>query len=49
MTPDQMRQAAGQASAHLSAQEKYKLDGANTLKAEGNQLHSSNQYAAAIE
>ena len=49
MTPDQMRHAAGQASAHLSAQEKYKLDGASRLKAQGNQLHSSKQYAAAIE
>ena len=49
MTPDQLKQAAGQASASLSAREKYQLDGANSLKAAGNQLHSSKQYAAAIE
>ena len=49
MTPDQMRQAAGQAGASLSAQEKYKFDAANKLKADGNQLHSSKQYGAAIE
>lgn len=49
MTPDQLKQAAGQASASLSAQEKYQLDGANSLKAAGNQLHSSKQYAAAID
>lgn len=48
MTPDQFKQAASQASANLSATEKYQLDGANTLKAAGNQLHSSKQYAAAI-
>lgn len=49
MTPDQLKQAASQASANLSAHEKYQLDGANSLKASGNQLHSSKQYAAAIE
>lgn len=49
MTPDQLKQAAGQASASLSAREKYQLDGANSLKVAGNQLHSSKQYAAAIE
>lgn len=49
MTPDQLKQAAGQASASLSAHEKYQLDGANSLKAAGNQLHSSKQYAAAID
>ncbi|KAL0031159.1 hypothetical protein WJX77_006825 [Trebouxia sp. C0004] len=49
MTPDQLQQAAGQASASLSAQEKYQLDGANSLKVAGNQLHSSKQYAAAID
>ena len=49
MTPDQLKQAAGQASASLSAHEKYQLDGANGLKAAGNQLHSSKQYAAAID
>ena len=49
MTPDQLKQAAGQASANLSAREKYQLDGANNLKAAGNSLHSSKQYAAAIE
>lgn len=49
MTPDQLKQAAGQAGANLSAREKYHLDGANTLKADGNHLHSSKQYAAAIE
>ena len=49
MTPDQLKQAASQASANLSAREKYQLDGANSLKASGNQLHSSKQYAAAIE
>lgn len=49
MTPDQLKQAAGQASANLSAREKYQLDGANSLKAAGNQLHSSKQYEAAID
>lgn len=49
MTPDQLKHAASQASANLSAREKYLLDGANSLKASGNQLHSSKQYAAAIE
>lgn len=49
MTPDQLKQAATQASANLSAHEKYQLDGANSLKASGNQLHSSKQYAAAID
>ncbi|KAL0036789.1 hypothetical protein WJX79_010093 [Trebouxia sp. C0005] len=49
MTPDQLKQAASQASASLSAQEKYQLDGANSLKAAGNQLHSSKQYTAAID
>ena len=49
MTPDQLKQAASQAGANLSAREKYVLDGANSLKASGNQLHSSKQYAAAIE
>ena len=49
MTPDQLKQAASQSSANLSAREKYQLDGANSLKASGNQLHSSKQYAAAIE
>lgn len=49
MTPDQLKQAATQASANLSAHEKYQLDGANSLKVSGNQLHSSKQYAAAID
>lgn len=49
MTPDQLKHAASQASANLSAREKYLLDGANSLKASGNQLHTSKQYAAAIE
>lgn len=49
MTPDQLQQAASQASANLSAREKYQMDGANSLKVSGNQLHSSKQYAAAIE
>ena len=49
MTPDQLKHAASQATANLSAREKYQLDGANSLKASGNKLHSSKQYAAAIE
>ena len=49
MTPDQMRQAAGQAGNNLAARDRYQLDGAKTLKNAGNQLHSSKQYAAAIE
>lgn len=49
MTPNQFRQAAGQAGNNIAAQERYQLDGAKTLKNAGNQLHSSKQYAAAIE
>lgn len=49
MTPDQFQQAANQAGSTFTAREKYQLDGAKTLKSAGNQLHSSKQYAAAIE
>lgn len=49
MTPDQFQQAASQAGSHLTAREQYNLDGARSLKTAGNQLHSSKQYAAAIE
>ena len=49
MSPDQFQQAASQAGSTIAAREKYQLDGAKTLKNAGNQLHSSKQYAAAVE
>lgn len=49
MTPDQFQQAAGQAGVTIAAREKYALEGARGMKIAGNQLHSSKQYAAAID
>ena len=49
MTPEEISAQAAQASSQMSSREKYMLDAAKKLKAEGNTLHGSGSYSLAAD
>lgn len=49
MRPEDIAASTSAAASQMSAQQKYALDGAAQLKAEGNALHGAKQWAAAAE
>lgn len=49
MTPEEISAQASQATSQMSSREKYLLDAAKKLKADGNNLHGSGSYSLAAE
>jgi tetratricopeptide (TPR) repeat protein len=48
MNPETLQQQAASYSNHLKGEQTYKINASKQLKAEGNALHSSGNYAAAM-